>query len=222
MKSMLDVFENEGGETSFSRHTFYGVMSAFTIYGLVGSAIAAYLTSQSGFQPSWVSIILLGLIVPIVGIIIAARSTNWFISFIGYNMVLIPFGIILAPVLKAYDPDVVQNACALTAGITVIMGIAGVMFPNFFSKIGGALFIVLFGLLIVRILAIFIPELQVLSWIDYVAAGIFSLYIGYDMWRASEVECTMDNAVDIALSLYLDIINLFLNILKIMGGKSDD
>jgi FtsH-binding integral membrane protein len=69
----------------------------------------------------------------------------------------------------------------------------------------------------VRIGGLFVPELNNIGIIDYIAAGIFSLYIGYDMYRASVIERNIDNAVDVALSLYLDIINLFLEILKILG-----
>lgn len=65
---------------------------------------------------------------------------------------------------------------------------------------------------------LFIPELR-LGVIDYIGAGIFSLYIGYDMYRANSMTKTMDNAVDICVDLYLDIINLFLFLLRIMGQK---
>jgi len=57
--------------------------------------------------------------------------------------------------------------------------------------------------------------------IDYISAGIFSLYIGYDMHRAHSIPKTLDNAIDVSLSLYLDIINLFLNLLSILQSDSD-
>ncbi len=222
MLKSTEVFEKTGDFHSVSKQTFYGMVSGFTIYGLIGSAVAAHLANQSGFVPGWVSVVILGLIAPIIGIIIASVSNNWFISFIGYNLVLVPLGIILGPVLNRYHADVVQNACALTAVITFAMGLAGTLLPNIFSKLGSALFFSLCSLLLVRIAGIFIPELNALSIIDYIAAGIFSLYIGYDMYRASVVERNMDNAIDIALSLYLDIVNLFLEILKITGDGDDD
>lgn len=222
MLKSTEVFEKTGDFHSVSQQTFYGMVSGFTIYGLAGSAVAAHLANQYGFVPGWMSIIILGLVAPISGIIIASASSNWFVSFIGYNLVLVPFGLILGPVLNKYDADVVRNACALTATITFVMGLAGTLLPNIFSKIGSALFFSLCSLLLVRIAGIFIPQLNELGIIDYIAAGIFSLYIGYDMYRASVVERNLDNAVDIALSLYLDIVNLFLEILKITGDGNDD
>jgi FtsH-binding integral membrane protein len=99
------------------------------------------------------------------------------------------------------------------------MSMLAIIFPNFFSKIGGALFISLIGLVVVRIAQCFIPVLANLTIIDWISAGIFSLYVGFDWWRANNVPKTFDNAIDIALDLYLDIINLFLSILRILGKK---
>ena len=50
-------------------------------------------------------------------------------------------------------------------------------------------------------------------------AYIFSLYIGFDWSRAQVMSKTLDNAVDAAVQIYLDIINLFIRLLKIMGKK---
>jgi FtsH-binding integral membrane protein len=75
--------------------------------------------------------------------------------------------------------------------------------------------------LIVRVLQIFIPSLRGFGLIDWAGAGIFSLYIGFDWYRATEVPKTLNNAVSIALDLYLDVVNLFLIFLRIEGGSDD-
>jgi len=56
---------------------------------------------------------------------------------------------------------------------------------------------------------------------DWIAAGIFSLYIAYDIHRSQKFPKTLDNAVDCALDIYLDIANLFIRILRSMGRKKD-
>lgn len=216
------VFERTGNNSSVSLQSFYGMIAGFLIYGLAGTAVAAHLVNQANYTPNLLMILLLGLGLPIVGIVIAMKSDNPVYSFIGYNLILVPLGVVLGPVLREYDPNVVRNAAGLTALITFVMGLAGTMFPQVFSKIGSALFFSLSALVLVRIAGIFVPQLNALTIIDYIAAGIFSLYIGYDMWRASEIERTIDNAIDIAVALYLDVINLFLEILKITGSSSDD
>ena len=56
---------------------------------------------------------------------------------------------------------------------------------------------------------------------DFLVAALFSLYIGYDWARANQCQKTLDNAVDLATSLYLDIINLFVRILSILSRNRD-
>nr|MCR5618576.1 Bax inhibitor-1 family protein [Lachnospiraceae bacterium] len=53
----------------------------------------------------------------------------------------------------------------------------------------------------------------------WIGAALFSGYIGYDFWRAQQFPKTLDNAVDCAVDIYLDIINLFLRILRILAGS---
>lgn len=214
------VFDRAGHDRMSTRN-FYAALGLSFVWGLAGTAIVAYMSVNAGFQPAVWSILILGLAIPILGIVIACKSENPFLSFIGYNMVLVPFGVILGPAVNQYSPDVIRNAFGLTAVIALFMGFCGTMFPRVFENMGAALFLALGALVIVRIAQMFIPELN-FGWIDYIAAGIFSLYIGYDMYRASQVPKTIDNAIDISIDLYLDVLNLFLNLLRIMGSKSDD
>jgi uncharacterized protein len=211
------VFDRSGRDT-LSPQAFYGALTSSILYGLFTTAVIAYKVNESGFMPNLWHIIILGLVIPIIGIIVAMKSDNPIFSFLGYSMVVLPFGVVLSPVLQVYSPDVITNAFGITAAITFIMGLAGTMFPNIFSKMGPVLGLVLFGMILVMIGQMFIPALR-LGIIDYIGAGLFSLYIGYDVYRANHMPKTLDNAIDISIDLYLDIINLFLFILRITGNK---
>ncbi|MCR5192464.1 MAG: Bax inhibitor-1 family protein, partial [Bacteroidales bacterium] len=48
---------------------------------------------------------------------------------------------------------------------------------------------------------------------------LFSGYIGYDVAKSQAYPKTLDNAVDSALDIYLDIINLFIRLLSILGRR---
>jgi FtsH-binding integral membrane protein len=158
------------------------------------------------------------MLIPFAGCMITVCSNNPVFSFIGYNMIVAPFGFLLGPAVNQYSPNVVKDAAMGTLMVTVCMGALGVILPDLFRNMGGALFSALLCLVIVRIVQIFVPRFD-FGWIDYAAALLFSLYIGFDMCRASEIPKTPDNAVDVAAQLYLDILNLFLIILKIMGKR---
>ena len=213
------VFDRAGRDT-ISERLFFGTLGAVLVYGFIMTAFIANSTAgMFAHGTNWLTVIMVGLVIPILGIIIAVKSDNPFISFVGYNMVVVPFGVILAPVLQQYSHDVIRNAFTITAIDVITMSLLAVSFPKFFSKIGGALFFALLGLVVVRIVQLFVPALANLTIVDWISAAIFSLYVGFDWWRANTVPKTFDNAVDLSLDLYLDIINLFLSILRILGKK---
>ena len=55
--------------------------------------------------------------------------------------------------------------------------------------------------------------------IDWIVVVIFCGYVGVDWGRANQIPKTVDNAVDSAAALYMDIINLFLRIVRILGRR---
>lgn len=224
MSSLSDGVFDRAGHDTVPRSVFFLVLGAVLVFGFFAAGIAASYTAE--WRPEsegqmWLYLGL-GFLVPIAGIILSFWSTNPLFSFVGFNMVVIPLGAIFGPVLAMYMkemPGVVTQAAFFTAGVTGVMTAAGIVFPGFFRSIGGALFIALLGLVGVGIAGFFIPELQGMTWIHYVAAGIFALYIGVDMRRAMDIPSTIDNAIDVAAALWLDIFNLFIRALAIFGQK---
>ena len=90
----------------------------------------------------------------------------------------------------------------------------GTLFPAFFRKIFDALLTALVVVLVVEVIEIFIFRIEH-GFLDWAVAVIFCGYIGYDWGRANSIPRTFDNAVDSAAALYMDIVNLFVRILRI-------
>lgn len=82
----------------------------------------------------------------------------------------------------------------------------------------GVLTIALIIVIIVEVIEVFILKIHH-GFLDWVVAIIFCGYIGFDWGRANRIPKTADNAVDSAAALYMDIINLFIRILRIMGRR---
>lgn len=152
------------------------------------------------------------------GVYLFSKSDSPVVSFIGYNFVVVPFGLIINLVVSRYNPDVVQEAIRVTGMVTFVMMLLGSMYPKFFSKIIGGLTIALICVIIVELIEIFIFKTHH-GILDWAVALIFCGYIGYDWARANAIPKTYDNAVDSAAALYMDIINLFLRILRILGRR---
>lgn len=211
------VFER-GGAGTMSRNAFYLAICGILTWGFV---LSGFLAEQAAtWQPGWLELLFFALVLPFGGIALSMWSNNALVSFVGFNMVAGGFGLLLGPVLAAYnvaEPGLVTEAARLTGIVTGVMAVSGLMFPGFYSRIGGALFMGLLCAVGVSFLTLFIPGLFEITLIHVAVAGLFALYIGYDMHRASQIPATLDNAVDVAVSLYLDIVNLFLRVLTILA-----
>lgn len=155
----------------------------------------------------------------LLGIFLFNKSSNPVISFIGYNLVVIPFGLVIDVIVSPYNPLLVWKAVQVTGLVTAIMMIAGTAFPDFFKRISGALTLALIAMIAVELFSIFFLHIHP-GWIDWAVAAIFCGYIGVDWGRANNIPKTYDNAVDSAAALYMDIINLFVRILQIMGRRN--
>ncbi|MEZ9159529.1 Bax inhibitor-1 family protein [Vibrio lentus] len=152
------------------------------------------------------------------GVYLFSKSENPLVSFIGYNFVVVPFGLIINIAVSSYDPNLVLEAIKVTGFVTACMMLLGTLFPSFFARISGALTIALLVVILVELFQIFVLGIHQ-EWIDWLVVLIFCGYIGYDWGRANQIPKTLDNAVDSAAALYMNIINLFLRILRIMGRK---
>ncbi|MCR4611118.1 MAG: Bax inhibitor-1 family protein [Lachnospiraceae bacterium] len=204
-----------------STRTFNIVMGGVVLYGLVINAILCNFSSQIAMFLNPIVLLIGYLVLSIVGIMISRKSSNAFVSFLGYNMICVPLGLVISVMVEVYggiSSRPVQMAFIYTIGITVIMILAAVAFPKVFEGIGKALFVALIAIAIVGILSMFIQGMQFIYSI--LGAGLFSLYIGYDFYRSQQFAKTVDNAVDCAIDIYLDIANLFLFLLRIFG-RSD-
>ena len=217
-------FEITGGNILDAR-TYNFALGGMVLYGLVVNLVMYHFFGGIASTINPIAFLVGYFVCAILGIVLSSKSTNPLISFIGYNLVVVPVGLVVGIVVESYiengDAELVFQAIVLTAVITTIMINLSIIFPQFFSKLGGLLLGALIGLIIAELLSIFFfPWAQTtLAWIG---AGIFTLYIGYDYWKAQQYPKTLDNAIDSAIDIYLDIINLFLRILEILGSKSRD
>ena len=54
---------------------------------------------------------------------------------------------------------------------------------------------------------------------DWIVIILFCGYVGFDWGRANMIPKTVDNAIDSSAALYMDIINIFIRVLSILGEK---
>jgi len=165
------------------------------------------------------SLFLLGYFIScMAGVCLFNFSSNAFVSFIGYNLVVVPFGVVIHMTVRQYDPALVVDAVRVTGLVSGIMMALGTLFPRFFQSIAKALLVALLAVVVVELFEVLVLGIHH-NILDWVVALIFCGYVGVDWGRANNIPKTLDNAVDSAAALYMDIINLFLRILSILGKK---
>ena len=194
------------------------VIGACLLYGFLVNAIIVATCSKIFMEMNMV-IFLIGYFVLCILGIFMSRSNSPLVSFIGYNLVVVPIGAVLSVSLPYYAMSDILSAIVITGAVVAVMMLLATIFPNLFSRLGRVLFISL----LVSILAQFIASLFAFSGgiFNWIFVVIFALYIGYDWYRAQMYPKTLDNAIDCVLDLYLDIINLFLRILQIISRNRD-
>jgi len=149
------------------------------------------------------------------------RSFDPVKCFIGYNLIAVPVGLVAVSATMLYDPTIVVRAVLCTAVITLSMMIASTLFPHIFSRYAPALSFALIAVVIVELFASLIFRANV-TILDWAVVGIMSMYIGYDWVRANSVQRTPANAIAAASALYMDIINIFLRLLRILARSRRD
>lgn len=209
-------------DSIISVRAYNAIMVGVLLWGLlVNILLCAFVGDVYRYIPPLLFLVLY-LVCAFVGIRIAAKSNKPAVSFLGYNLVVVPFGLVISSMVYAYGgigSDVVTYAFVYTMLITIGMLAMVMIVPALFEKLGGALLGCLVGLILCELVLLLLRVPQTV--IDWVASGLFALYIGYDIYRSQKFVKTVDNAVDCALDIYLDIANLFIRVLQILGRKKD-
>lgn len=136
--------------------------------------------------------------------------------FLGYSMIVVPVGLVVSVATCTYDPNLITRAMFLTCIVSAGMMTLGILRPDFFFRIGTSLGCA-FGVAIIVELAASLFFRGAVSVIDWILVIIMSLYVGFDWARANALQKTTHNAIVVSASLYLDIINIFLRILRILA-----
>ena len=135
-------------------------------------------------------------------------------------------GVTLGFSLLSIDENLGARALQLTSLVTFGATFIGVYSKIDFSFLGEILFFVLLALILYRLVSLFKAFSNKMHLIvSFISAIAFTFYLIYDFNKLSQmnniqIENTWSTAIDFAVEIYLDIINLFLDILDILHRLS--
>lgn len=206
---------------------FIGLLvSAFCALGVASSpaALSFFFGNQLVFWGMLIAMLVMAFVIPAR---LNKMSTGAVLScFIVYSALM---GCWLAPIFLAYKLGTIVYTLFITAGTFGAMSVYGFFTKTDLTKMGSYLMMALFGLLIAMVVNIFVAS-STFDWIISIVGVL--LFVGLTAWDTQQVKqlsaMNLDPAMADklatmgAMSLYLDFINLFLFLLRILGGNSRD
>jgi len=123
-------------------------------------------------------------------------------------------------IVTMYDQMVVLEAFVLTLGVTVALTVYTMQSTRDFSSWGASLFACLWVLILAGIMQLFFPVEIVSKAIAVGGAILFSLFIVFDTHMMMH-KLSPEEYMVASINLYLDILNLFIYILRILGERKN-
>lgn len=149
----------------------------------------------------------------------ANTATFLFLAYSALN------GLTLSVIFAVYTADSIASTFVVTATMFGAMSLYGYLTKKDLTSWGSFLFMGLIGIVIASLVNIFLHSSAV-SWVvSAIGVLVFTGLTAYDTWKIKALAAAGEEgrkpAILGALTLYLDFINLFLMLLRFMGGRRD-
>ncbi len=144
--------------------------------------------------------------------------------FVAYSILT---GVTISFVLLAYTGESVATTFLVTAGMFGALAAYGTVTRRSLEGMGQFLFMGLIGVVLASVVGMFWHSDALQFVITFIGVIVFTGLSAYDAQRLKTMALAMPNgqtgsyAVVGALTLYLDFINLFLFLLRLLGGRRD-
>ncbi len=229
------VYTNQAAEQSlvarFMYATYLWMGIGLFITGLVAMIVASSQTLLSFFYYN--RFLLFGVMIAELALVfyLASRimkmeyskARNLFLVYAALN------GISMAGIFIVYTGSTIASAFFVTAGTFGAMCLYGYITKTDLSRFGNILFMGLIGIVIASIVNMFVASSALSKAISYLGVLLFCAITAYDTQYLKRIALSTDDESSLlklslfgALKLYLDFINMFIFILRIMGMGNRD
>ena len=143
------------------------------------------------------------------------------------------WGLFLSPILVQYTGEMIGVAFLLTAGLFVAMSAVGMTTKRDLSKLGPMLIIGLIGVVVVSLINVFLLQSSLLFLLVNII--LLPIFMALTVWETKQMkelaqQAAMDGddkaatqvAVIGSIGLYLNVLNMFIIILNLLGFLSGD
>jgi hypothetical protein len=222
--SALGVIPDPRLANAFLAHAFIWMfagllLSAGVAYAVQGNARLLDFAEGNFFL---LFIVQIGIVMAIAGAINRISATVALALFFVYAASL---GVTIGLIVSSYSEASVVSAFLSASAMFGAAAVYGTVTKRSLAAMGGILFMALIGLLAAMLINIFLQSSTITWIVSLVGVVLFTALTAYDVQRiragdlAAQTGSMEKAAVIGALKLYLDFINLFLFMLRLMGGR---
>lgn len=216
-------------------NTYISKVFGTMFLGLLVTAGAAFFTASSRtmlnllYGNSLIYLFIIAELVIVFSLSLRINKISYSSAQLMFYIYAIINGITLSSVFLVYNLGTVYTAFLTTSISFGVMAVYGMTTKKDLTKIGSIFTMLLFGVIIASVVNIFLGNSQFDLIISFVAVALFVGLVAYDTQKLkgyyymSLNDYQMQRKIGImgALSLYLDFINIFLRLLRILGNRRD-
>ena len=219
----------ESAAATLFKSLYMQMAAALTITGLVAYFLSEsvdfwYFLAENSFAIWGIFIAQIVLVIWLSARLPKMSMTSATLLFILYSALM---GVTMSTIFMIYTMSSIASVFFITAGTFLVMSLIGFFTRIDLTRVGSLLFMALVGLIIASGGNIFLHS-ETLYWVvSYAGVVIFVGLTAYDTQKIKNTfiqygevdEMGQKLALFGAFSLYLDFINLFLHLLRIMGDR---
>lgn len=193
-----------------------GILSVQLLFTAVITAAFVYTPGLKGLVQQWSWMVGLGFFLSL-GLLFAmmVKRKDSPTNFVLLGLWTVVQAYTVGVLASFFDRDVVAQAALLTAAVVVGLALYSFQTRRDFSALGGGLFACLLILILGGVLQIFLMNETLDFVLAMAGALVFSLFIIYDLQNLMQ-RTDPEEYILATIDLYLDIINLFIHILRIL------
>ncbi len=145
-------------------------------------------------------------------------------AFFGYSLLV---GVTTSTIFAVYTMSSIALCFGITAGMFIAMALYGYLTHADLSSLGSFLIMGLWGLILALFVNMWFQSSVFDFYLSLIGVGLFTLLTAYDVQKIKRIAESMMVDVDTrskvavvgALTLYLDFINLFFMLLRLLGDR---
>lgn len=225
-----NTYEAKAAQSSLMRSVYTWMTLALAITGLTAMYMAKSLTVLNMMMQN--SMMFWGILIAEVVLVMYMSARIHKISFTTATMLFIAYsvlnGMTLSILFLIYTMSSIATTFFVTAGTFGVMAIFGYVTKKDLTRIGNLCLMGVIGLIIASVVNMFLHNSMMDMFISYIGVLIFVGLTAYDAQKIKHLlsgddievnESTQKIALLGALTLYLDFINLFIYLLRILGDR---